>query len=54
MPLSKSTRERKSAVPNDYIVFLQEHKVDIGMMEDDLINFHQPWNVLILKNGLMP
>ena len=28
-------------MPNDYIVFLQEHEVDIGVMEDDPINFHQ-------------
>ena len=26
---------------DDYIVFLQEHEVDIGMVEDDPINFHQ-------------
>ena len=25
----------------DYIVFLQEHGVDIGMIEDDPINFYQ-------------
>jgi len=41
MPLRRSTRERRSAVPNDYIVFLQEHEVDIGVIEDDLINFRQ-------------
>ena len=28
-------------VPEDYIVFLQEHEVDIRVVEDDLINFHQ-------------
>ena len=28
-------------MPDDYIVFLQEHEFDIGAMEDDLINFHQ-------------
>ncbi|KAL0331659.1 UNVERIFIED_CONTAM: hypothetical protein Sangu_1711400 [Sesamum angustifolium] len=26
---------------NDNIVFLQEHEVDIGMIENDHINFHQ-------------
>ena len=41
MSLKRSTRERRSAVPDDYIVLLQEHEVDISMMEDDLINFHQ-------------
>ncbi|KAA8528808.1 hypothetical protein F0562_036163 [Nyssa sinensis] len=29
-PLRRSTRERRSAVPDDYIVFLQEHEFDIG------------------------
>ncbi|KAA8531017.1 hypothetical protein F0562_005693 [Nyssa sinensis] len=28
-PLRRSTRERRSAVPDDYIVFLQEHEFDI-------------------------
>jgi transposase InsO family protein len=41
MPLRRSTRERRSAVPDDYIVFLQEHEVDIGVVEDDPINFRQ-------------
>ncbi|KAK4404157.1 Retrovirus-related Pol polyprotein from transposon TNT 1-94 [Sesamum angolense] len=41
LPLRRSTRERRSALPDDYIVFLQEHEVDIGMMKDDPINFHQ-------------
>ena len=41
MPLRRSTRERRNALPDDYIVFLQEHEVDIGVMEDDPINFRQ-------------
>ncbi|KAL0284653.1 UNVERIFIED_CONTAM: hypothetical protein Scaly_2842500 [Sesamum calycinum] len=41
LPLRRSTGDRRSALPDDYIVFLQEHEVDIGMMEHDLINFHQ-------------
>ena len=40
-PLRRSTRERRSALPDDYIVFLQEHEFDIGAVEDDLINFRQ-------------
>ena len=39
MPLRRSTRQRRTAVLDDYIIFLQEHEVDIGMMEDDPINF---------------
>ncbi|KAG8475050.1 hypothetical protein CXB51_031854 [Gossypium anomalum] len=39
--LRRSTRERRNAIPDDYIVFLQEHEDDNGMMEDDPINFHQ-------------
>nr|KYP56903.1 Retrovirus-related Pol polyprotein from transposon TNT 1-94 [Cajanus cajan] len=41
VPLRRSTRERKSAIPNDYFVFLQEHEDGIGLTEDDLINFCQ-------------
>ncbi|KAL4335653.1 hypothetical protein GQ457_07G001670 [Hibiscus cannabinus] len=36
--LRRSTRERKNAISDDYIVFLQENQE--GMMEDDPINFH--------------
>ena len=38
VPLRRSTRERRSAIPDDYIVFLQEHEVDINLEEDDPIN----------------
>ena len=41
MPLRRSTRERRTAIPDDYIVFFQEHEVDIGVMEDDPISFRQ-------------
>ena len=41
MPLKRSTRERRSAILDDYVVFLQEHEVDIGVVEDDPINFRQ-------------
>ena len=30
-----------NAISDDYIVFLQEHKAGIGMVEDDPINFRQ-------------
>ena len=41
VPLRRSTRERRSALSDDYIVFLQEHEFDIGVVEDDPINFRQ-------------
>ena len=41
MPLRRSTRERKNAIPDDYIVFLQEHEENDGIMKDDPINFYQ-------------
>ena len=41
IPLRRSTRERRSAIPDDYVVFLQEHEENNGMMEDDSVNFHQ-------------
>ena len=39
--LTRSTRERKSAMLDDYIIFLQEHEVNIGVMEDYSIIFCQ-------------
>ena len=41
VPLRRSTRERRSAIPDDYIVFLQEHEVDVNLAEDDPINLQQ-------------
>ena len=41
VPLRRSTRERKSAIPDDYVVFLQEHEDGIGIGEDDPINLQQ-------------
>jgi hypothetical protein len=35
VPLRRSTRERRNAISNDYVVFLQENEFNIGMMEDD-------------------
>ncbi|TYK11545.1 Retrovirus-related Pol polyprotein from transposon TNT 1-94 [Cucumis melo var. makuwa] len=39
--VGKSTREKRSAISYDYIVFLQDHQDDIDIMEDDPINFQQ-------------
>ena len=33
-PLRRSHRERRPAIPNDYIVYLQEHEFDIGVERD--------------------
>ena len=55
MPLRRSIRERRSALPDDYIAYLQEHEsftspnwIDAGkdefehiVMEDDPVDFHQ-------------
>ena len=41
MPLRRSTRARRSAISDDYIVFFQEHEFDMGTVEDDPINFHK-------------
>lgn len=41
MPLRRSTREKRSKIQYKYIVFIQEHEVAIGMMDDDSINFRQ-------------
>ncbi|RDY13434.1 hypothetical protein CR513_01654, partial [Mucuna pruriens] len=39
--LRRSIRERRHAIPDDYIIFLQEHEDDIDLIEDDPINFCQ-------------
>ena len=39
--LRRSTRERRSAILDDYIVFLQEHEDGVSLVEDDPINFRQ-------------
>ena len=31
----------RSAIPDDYIIFLQEHEVDVKLAEDDPINLQQ-------------
>ncbi|XXG71992.1 hypothetical protein AAC387_Pa07g1189 [Persea americana] len=41
VPLRRSTKERRNAIPDDFFVFLQEHEEEIGMVENDPINFHQ-------------
>ena len=43
-PLRRSTRERRRAILDDYEVFLQEHKDNSGLMEDDPISFRQAMN----------
>ena len=40
VPLRRSNRERRSAITDDFIVYLQEHEFDIGL-EDDPISFSQ-------------
>ena len=37
LPLRRSNREWKSSLLDGYVVFLQEHEFDIGMVEDDPI-----------------
>lgn len=39
--LRRSIREMKSSIPNDYVMFLQEHKKNNWMIENDSINFYQ-------------
>ncbi|KAK7341990.1 hypothetical protein VNO80_24931 [Phaseolus coccineus] len=41
LSLRRSIRERRSAIPDDNIVFLQEHEDAIGLTEEDSINFCQ-------------
>jgi hypothetical protein len=41
VPIRKSTRVRKTSISDDYVVYLEEHEFDIGMMEEDPENIHQ-------------
>ncbi|KAL4282801.1 hypothetical protein GQ457_16G019510 [Hibiscus cannabinus] len=50
VPLRRSTRERRNAISDDYIVFLQENQE--GMMEDDPINFHQAMQSINSQNWI--
>ena len=40
VPLRRSTRERRKAISDDYVVFLQEHEFDTGL-EDDPTSVNQ-------------
>ncbi|RVW79209.1 Retrovirus-related Pol polyprotein from transposon TNT 1-94 [Vitis vinifera] len=40
VPLRRSTRERRSTISDDYVVYLQEHEFDMGL-EDDPISVSQ-------------
>ena len=53
VPLRRSTGERRKVIPDDYIVYLQEHEFDIGL-EDDPCSFSQANSVLIPKSGWKP
>ena len=44
VPLRRSTRERRSAISDDFIIFLQEHEENYGTNEDDPITFTQAIN----------
>ena len=66
VPLRRSTRERRSVLPNDYITYLQEHEsstspewIDVEkdefehiVMEDDRVYFIKLWKMQILSNSL--
>ncbi|RDX70551.1 Copia protein, partial [Mucuna pruriens] len=47
-------QERRHAISDNYIVFLQEHEVDIGLIEDDPINFCQAMKSSNSRNELIP
>jgi len=49
MPLRRSTRERRNVIPDDYIVFLQEHEGTDGMIEGDPSTSIQSCRILTLK-----
>jgi len=52
VPLRRSIRERRGDILDDYVVFLEEHEENNGMMEDDPVNFHKPCKIPTQKSGL--
>lgn len=40
IPLRWYARQKRSAIPDEFVVFLLEHEENNRMMEDDLANFH--------------
>ena len=52
MPLRRSIIEKRSAIPNDYNIFLQEHEDDVGLTEEDPINFGQAMHSSNSKNWI--
>ena len=36
VPLRRSTRERRSTISDDYVVYLQEHEFDMGLEDDPI------------------
>ena len=54
VPLRRSIRERRSVIPDDYIVFLPEHKVNVTLAKIIQSIFNKFYKVLILTSGLMP
>ncbi|KAA8515023.1 hypothetical protein F0562_018190 [Nyssa sinensis] len=50
-PLRRSTRERRSAVSDDYIVFLQEHEFDIDGIERPLKLFCDNKSAVLYSNN---
>ena len=51
--LRRSQRERRHAISDDYVVYLQESDYDIRTSNDP-VHFHKPLAVVILINRLMP
>jgi len=41
VPLRRSTREKRSVISDEYLVYLREHEDDITLIEYDPINFYQ-------------
>ena len=50
----RSTRERRSVITNDYIVYLQEYEFDIGFEDDPTFLNEAKLSIHPTKNGQMP
>ena len=51
--LKRSTRVKRSAIPDDYIVYALEHESDLSM-DNDPVSLKKLWKVIILKSSITP
>ena len=52
--LTRSQRERRIVISNDYVVYIHELEIDLSIINDDKFRFHKSQVVIILISGWNP